>query len=180
MDINYLGNLSFKIKTKTATVLVNPVTTKIEADIVLFTKKGDSTNLEKVVGYKKSISQAGEYEINGVSIMGFKDGENILYVIEADGLRVVHLGVLGKELGSDLVDDIGATDILMVSTSDSFKSVDKIDPYFIIPMGYKTAEELTAFNKAQGYTVERLPKFSLKYEDITEDSHTKIIELETK
>ena len=180
MDINYLGQNSFKIKTKTATVLINPVSQKNEADIILFSKKNDTTNIEKVSGYKKVIANAGEYEISGVSMMSFKDGENLVHMIEADGIRIIHSGTITKEIKSDVIDEIGATDVLMVGVSDEFNTVSKIDPYFILPMGFSNTDELEKFNKSQGYVVEILPKFVIKKEDITEDLNTKIIQLEAK
>lgn len=217
MDITYLGHSSFKIKTKTASVVVDPFDAKTvglkystqEAEIVAITHDHNDHNAsDKVGGVKKIIDGPGEYEISGVSIMGYKTfhdskdgeekGENTIYVIEAEGLRIVHLGDLGHTLSDDLIDEIGDVDILMIPVGGFFtigpkeatEIISKIEPYFVIPMHYKAVGmnpglgdkllPLEEFLKECGITTENLPKFSLKKEDILEDQNTKVIVLEKK
>lgn len=209
MDITYLGHSSFKIKTKTATVVTDPYLGKSEADIVTISHEhSDHNNLEKVSGYKKVLNGAGEYEVMGVSVLGFNTyhddkkgeerGKNVIYVIEAEGLRIAHLGDLGHELSTELVDDMGSIDILMlpvggVYTIDAKQAasvVSKIEPYYVIPMHYKNSklksdvvEKLSPvedFVKELGAPSETLPKLSIKKVDITEDQNTRVVVLESK
>ena len=217
MDITYLGHSSFKIKTKTATVITDPFDPKfvglkysgVEGDIVTVSHDhADHNSIDKVTLTKKIVDGPGEYEISGVSIMGYKTfhddkkgeerGVNTVYVIEAEGLRLVHLGDIGHALSDDLVDEIGDVDILMVPVGgfytigpkEATEIITKIEPYFVIPMHYKVpglSPDLTEkllpvedFLKESGITTETLPKFSLKKEDILEDQNTKIIVLEKK
>jgi L-ascorbate metabolism protein UlaG (beta-lactamase superfamily) len=217
MDITYLGHSSFRIKTKSATVVTDPFDPKKvglkfapqEADIVTVSHDHDDHNFtEKISGVKKIITGPGEYEISGISIIGFpsfhdgKDGtergKNTIYVFEAEGLRLAHLGDLGHAISDETVSEMGTIDILMIPTGGIYTIgpkeaggvVSKIDPYFILPMHHKVPglalsqadklEPVETFLKEVGLTVENMPKFSIKKEDIIEDQSTKVIVLQTK
>lgn len=217
MDITYLGHSSFKIKFKSATVVTDPFDPEmvgfkfsgVEGDIVTISHDHrDHNNFSKVSGVKKVVDGPGEYEIGGVSIIGHKTfhddkngeerGKNTIYVIEADGLRVVHLGDLGHKLSDEIISDMGPVDVLIIPVGDAYtigakeaaEVANRISPYFIIPMHYKAEginesnfedlEPEEAFLKEIGVTVEKMPKFSLKKEDIREDQSTKVIVLERK
>jgi L-ascorbate metabolism protein UlaG (beta-lactamase superfamily) len=217
MEITFLGHSSFKIKTKTATVITDPFDPQmvglkysgVEGEIITVSHSHKDHNaIEKVSGVKKVLEGPGEYEVMGVSVIGYPSfhdaksgaerGKNTIFVIEAEGLRVAHLGDLGHTLSDDLVNEIGSIDILMIPVGGTFtighkeavEIVGKIDPYFIIPMHYlepglnaqtfAKIEPVDAFLKEVGMTVERLPKFSLKKEDILEDQGSKVIVLEKK
>ena len=179
MDITYLGRSSFRIKTKTAIIVTDPYLTKTDCDIVTISHDHfDHNVLGKVAGFKKVISGPGEYEILGVSIIGIGFNENTIYVYEADGLRLAHLGNLSNLLTDEIVGQIGTIDVLMISVGKEVaQNAGKIDPHFIIPMNYQTSELLDSSLKEIGVPVENLPKFSLKKEDIMEDQNTKVIVL---
>lgn len=217
MDITYLGHSSFKIRTKTATIITDPFDPQMvglkfppqEADIVTISHDhGDHNFLEKISGVKKVVAGPGEYEISGISIIGFPSfhdtksgaerGKNTIYVYEADGLRLAHLGDLGHTLSDELVSQMGTIDILMIPVGGAF-TIDpkqasevegKIDPYFVLPMHYKVPgineqtfgklEPVEVFLKEVGLSVESLPKFSIKKEDIIEDQSTKAIVLSAR
>lgn len=217
MDITHLGHSSFKIKTKTATVITDPFDPVMvglkypttEGDVVTVSHDHHDHNaVEKVTGAKKVFSGPGEYEVMGVSIIGFpsfhdqekgqKRGKNTIFVFEADGLRLAHLGDLGHTLSEDLVGQIGDIDILFVpcggeftiGSKDAATVVSQIDPFFIIPMHYKSTglkeetfsklETLDPFLKETGLSVENLPKLSIKMEDIIEDQSAKVVVLSAK
>jgi L-ascorbate metabolism protein UlaG (beta-lactamase superfamily) len=217
MDITYLGHSSFKIKTKTATVITDPFDSAmvglkysgVEGEIVTVSHQHPDHNaVSKVSGVKKVIEGPGEYEVMGVSIIGYPSfhdsksgaerGKNTIFVFEAEGLRIAHLGDLGHALSDDLVNEMGSIDVLMIPVGGVFtigpkeavEVVSKIDPYFIIPMHYKVpelnsqqfanVEPVETFLKEIGMTVENLPRFTLKKEDILEDQGSKVIVLEKK
>lgn len=217
MDITYLGHSSFRIKTKSAVVVTDPFDSQmvglkysnVEADIVTISHNHEDHNASaKISGVKKVVTGPGEYEISGISIIGYQSfhdnkkgeerGKNTIYVFEADGLKIAHLGDLGHLLNEELINGMGSIDILMVPVGGCFtighkEAVEvctKIDPYFVIPMHYKvpginernfSALDLKEpFLKEMGLTVEIMPKFSVKREDITEGQSTKVIVLEKK
>jgi L-ascorbate metabolism protein UlaG (beta-lactamase superfamily) len=217
MEITYLGHSSFKIKTKTASLVTDPFDPKevglkysgVEGDVVTVSHDHKDHNaIDKVASAKKVLTGPGEYEISGISVMGYRTyhdnkegaekGKNTVFVIEAEGLRLVHLGDVGHVLSDDLVDEIGDVDVLMIPVGgfytigpkEATEIIGKIEPYFVIPMHYKTPDLSPAlgdnilpvedFLKESGITAENLPKFSLKKEDILEDQSTKVIVLEKK
>lgn len=215
MDITYLGHSSFKIKGKDAVLVTDPYDKyiglkfpEVDADIVTVSHQHEDHNQVSLVnGAKKVVDGPGEYEIKGVSIIGFssfhddKKGEergvNTIYVIEMDGLRLAHLGDLGHSLSDDLVAQLGDIDILMIPVGGKFtidsaqavSVVQSIEPSVTIPMHYqvqgldpKTFSELApvdTFLKEVGITAEVLPKLSIKKEDINPEGQ-KIVVLERK
>lgn len=212
-----MGHSSFKIKTKNATIVTDPFDPQmvglkysgVEGDIVTISHDHNDHNAaDKVSGAKKVFSGPGEYEMMGVSIIGFpsfhdnKNGEergkNTIYVFEADGLRFAHLGDLGYVPGEDLIGEIGDIDVLMIPVGGEFtigpreatEVVSKIEPFFVIPMHYQVPginpqtfaklEPVETFLKESGLPAENLPKFSIKKEDILEDQNTKVIVLSAR
>lgn len=209
MEISYLGHASFRIKTKSAVIVTDPYLTRTDADIVTVSHDHfDHNATDKVTGFRKIVSGPGEYEISGVSIIGITSyhdakkgverGKNTIYVYEAEGLRLAHLGDLGHVLDDDVLNQIGAIDILMVPVGGEYTIgpkeaaaiVSEIDPYFILPMHFQAPyldaetfaklEAVESFLKEMGAPVENLPKFSIKKEDIIKDQNTKIIVLQAK
>ncbi len=180
----------------------------VEGEIVTISHDhADHNQASLVKGVKKVINGPGEYEIMGISILGFPSfhddkkgaerGKNTIYVFEIDGLRIAHLGDLGHELSEVLVGELGDIDILLLPVGGTFtigpevatRVVQAIEPSIVIPMHYQTPglnpqgfaklAGVDEFLKAVGLSVERLPKLSIKKEDITEDVQ-KVVVLEKK
>jgi L-ascorbate metabolism protein UlaG (beta-lactamase superfamily) len=79
---------------------------------------------------------------------GQQRGKNGIFILEMDGLRIVHLGDLGHTLTRDQVRRIGAVDVLLIPVGgiytinglDAQKVVEQLKPRrYIIPMHYGTA-----------------------------------------
>lgn len=216
MDITYLGHASFKLKGRNATVITDPYDAKFlglkfpknSADIVTVSHThGDHNSIEQIADIKKVISGPGEYEVMGVSIIGYQTfhddkkglerGKNTIYVYEMDSLRIAHLGDLGHTLSEGLVEEIGTIDILMIPVG-GFFTVDAekaseifraIEPSIAIPMHFKVpgmSEEISAklsteedFVKQSGLSPEKMDKLSVKKVDIPDEGQ-KLIILERK
>lgn len=198
MDITYLGHSSFRIKGRTVSLVTDPFASsvgfklpKVSADIVTVSHEHDDhNNADQVTGARKIVSGPGEYEISGVSIVGFKTfhddkkgklrGKNTVYMIEIDGFRLVHMGDLGHKLSQRIVEMLGDVDVVMIPvggeyTIDHAKAVSvvqDIEPSIVIPMHYQTSgldqkvfSKLTGpdeFIKELGLSVEKLDKLSIK------------------
>lgn len=163
MEIIKVSDSTFKIKGKTGFALTNQSGPTIESTT------GDRS---------KTFSGAGEYEVAGVSIIGIKTEETVVFVYELDGLRICHLGNLTKKLSDSKVSAIGDIDVLLLPIGpESIEMMQQIESYYILPYGYKSEEELEKFLKESGLTVERLPKFSLKKDEIIEDATAQIVVL---
>ncbi len=166
MDITKISDSTFKIKGKTGFALTHPTGPSIESIT------GDRS---------KTFSGAGEYEVAGVSIIGIKTDETVVFVYEVDGLRICHLGNLTKKLSDSKVSAIGDIDVLLLPIGpESIEMMQQIESYYVLPYGYKSEEELEKFLKESGLTVERLPKFVVKKDEIVEDATAQIVILENK
>lgn len=78
---------------------------------------------------------------------GMERGKNAAFIVEADGLRFVHLGDLGHTLRDGQIRAIGDVDVLMIpiggvytlNGSDAKKVIEQLRPKrFILPMHYAT------------------------------------------
>ncbi|OGK14480.1 hypothetical protein A3A93_04300 [Candidatus Roizmanbacteria bacterium RIFCSPLOWO2_01_FULL_38_12] len=167
MEIKYFGHSSFFIKTKFAKIVTDPFDPqmvglkfpKIEVDIVTVSHSHSDHN------YRDNIKEGalfldwpGEYEKNEVRIRGFSTfhdnkqgaerGENVIYKIEAEGVKVLHCGDLGHSLDEATVELIGSVDILLIPTGgvytigpdEAVKVVQEIEPSLVIPMHYGRPE----------------------------------------
>ena len=177
---------------------------KLEADILLVTHcHSDHNNVKAVSGSPFLVNGPGEYEIKKVFIQGisaFHDasqgrerGENTIYTIDTEGLRLCHLGDLGqKELTGEQLEKIGEIDILMIpvggiytiSAKEALKVMSQIEPRITIPMHYQIPklkvklEGLDKFLKTMGIKkLDPLPRLSIKKKDISPEE-AKIIVLQ--
>lgn len=151
MDIQFLEGNNFKIKSKLVSISTSPLS----------------------IG-EKIIYGPGEYEIGGVSVMGFgtKD-KNVVYLIEADKLNILYLGEFGGKLEGSLIDELGEVDIVLAVSKNAITEGMRLDPYYIITSSVDNFKDF-------GIQPEETPKFSIKKEDIIEDQNTKGIVLTRK
>ena len=176
---------------------------KLEPNIVLSTHEHyDHNNVKAVGGNYFLIEGPGEYEIREIFIQGipaFHDdlqgkerGKTTIFTIEAEELRLCHLGDLGqKELTPDQLEKIGEIDILMIpiggnytiSGKEAVKIMSQIEPKIIIPMHYALPklkvklEGVEKFLKTMGIKkIEPVNKLTIKKKELLEEE-AKIIAL---
>lgn len=127
---------------------------------------------------KKELIGAGEYEVSGISVIGVKTEDTTVFVYEVDGLRICNLGGQSKKLSDGKLTQIGDIDVLLLpNCSESIELMQQIESYYVIPFGFDTDEELEKFLKESSLPAEKMNKFSLKKEDIIEDSTAQIVVL---
>jgi len=170
MKIKYLGHSAFVLTTNEGTRIVldpyqagaydgavgyPPITET--AEIVLLSHDHPDHGYAKAVkGKPQVISSAGSRSVKEVKVTGlstFHDesrgsqrGKNIVFTVEADGLRVTHLGDLGHMLSEKEVEQIGQPDVLLVPVGGFFtidastatKTAERLSARIVIPMHYKT------------------------------------------
>ena len=167
MEITYLGHSSFRIKGKKYIVVTDPYgdevgfkMPRVTADIVTISHQHhDHNNITAIRGTTKRkdpfiVDGPGEYEIGDVSIFGIasyhhkssggKRGENTIYLISFDGLRLAHLGDLGQKLNEAQLEQLNGVDILFTPVGGTFtiddneavEVIGQIEPRIIIPMHY--------------------------------------------
>ncbi|MBI2099282.1 MBL fold metallo-hydrolase [Candidatus Uhrbacteria bacterium] len=173
MVITWLGLSCFKIQAKTgdkeAVILTDPfdnsagirLPRSIAADLVTVSHKhGLHSNAADVapLGDRKKpfiLDIPGEYEIGNVFVYGISSvhddkegkarGKNIIYRIEAEGISLVHLGDLGRELTQAEMEKLENVDILLIPAGGStalpikkmVEVVAALEPRVVIPMHYK-------------------------------------------
>ena len=164
MEILWYGQACFKIKSKNASLIIDPfdpdaiglkLPKDMEANIALKTHDHpDHNNLKAVTQNPVLVEGPGEYDIKGVGITGisiFHDsqnglerGKNTAYNIQIEGLNIVHLGDIGHLLTELQVQEIGACDILMIPVGGNYtisakaatEIISSLEPRIILPMHY--------------------------------------------
>lgn len=169
---------------------------KMEADIVLATHSHyDHNNVKGAGGSAFLVEGPGEYEVKNVYIRGISSwhdaregkerGENTIYAIEAEDLKICHLGDFGQaELTADQLDAIGEVDVLMVpvggvytiEAKEALKVMAQLEPKITVPMHYGLPklkvklEGVEKFLKAVGVkTTEPQPKLTVKKKDLSQE-----------
>lgn len=172
-EIRWFGHACFRIRAREATILTDPVprsfgykVEKQRADIVTISHRHPGhINEELLTGEYKLIERPGEYELNEVFITGIQTyhdnqsgaerGKNTVFLIEAEGLMICHLGDLGHELTEEQAEAMNTVDVLLVPVgggtvlepAQAAAVVAQIEPRIVIPMQYRT--ELGDFERAE-------------------------------
>lgn len=188
MDIRWFGQSFFEIVTDTEDkkgikIYFDPYNESIglkppslnEADVVL--KSHNHPDHNNVGLFKNPgivIDTPGEYSVKGVDIRGYltyhdtKEGQeygtNVVYSMESENIRIVHLGDLGHLLEEKQAREIDGVDILFIpvggphsiSAKDAVKTIKQLEPKIAIPMHYEIPGlktklgDLDAFCKEMG------------------------------
>jgi len=163
MNITWLGQACFKIQGKEITLVTDPYEPKIGlkmprlfADIVTVSHDHhDHAYTKAVSGNPFIITGPGEYEIRNVFINGIPSwhdnkegaerGDNTMYLIEFEGLKIAHLGDLGTTLSDSQLEKLDGIDILMIPIGGIYtidaktaaRVINQTEPRVVIPMHYK-------------------------------------------
>jgi len=163
-DVKWLGNTCFRIKSRDATVLMDPVgresgyaVPKQKADIVTLSVPTAKRGLANVEGEYTLIEGPGEYEVQDVFLSGIRtrraDGAkqpfNTVYLVEMDEMIFCHLGSLNKRLTEAQVEALGDVDVLFVpigggdglTPTGATEVIGQIESRLVIPMRYQFADE---------------------------------------
>jgi L-ascorbate metabolism protein UlaG (beta-lactamase superfamily) len=152
---------------------------KLRAEIVTLSCDKPSHNFVKAIkGTAFEIAGPGEYEIGGVFVTGVRingtkkkndedEGRNTVYVIDYNGLKVVHLGELSSVPSQTEVEGLGEVNIALVpiggntslNAAKAAEVISLLEPSIVIPMHYAMGGDKTELDP--------LPKF-LKEMGLTE------------
>ncbi len=171
MKITYLGHATFLLESGATRILIDPYNDKVgypvpkvPATAVLVSHDhADHTHVEMATGSPRVIRGLGDgtwrtvtESVDGISIssvpayhdtsQGKERGLITVFVLEGEGLRVVHLSDLGHQLDDAAVNTIGRADVLMVPVGGHYTIdaagahavIARLRPGIVIPMHYKT------------------------------------------
>ena len=167
MVIQYLGHASFRIKSKTSDIVIDPYDPKIgkkfpkqkEIDIVMCSHGHfDHHYLDGIESGYFLIDGPGEYDVKDVSVKGIfsyhdkskgsERGNNTIYVMNIEDVSLCHLGDLGDVLTDDQIEKIGPIDVLFIPVGGKFtidaheatKVISQVEPSIVVPMHYGNTE----------------------------------------
>jgi L-ascorbate metabolism protein UlaG (beta-lactamase superfamily) len=206
MLIQYYGQSCFKLTTKPGgratddiVLFFDPFGKELgirppqgQADVVFVSHDHhDHNNVSALKGDPVIIETPGEYAVKGINVVGidsFHDtaegsvkGRSTIYIIEAEELKICHLGDLGCDLNGKQLEEIDGVDILFIPvggnhTIDGKKAAElikKIEPAIVIPMHYKVADSTAEIedeskfcNEMGNCPKEKIAKFNIKKKDL--------------
>jgi L-ascorbate metabolism protein UlaG (beta-lactamase superfamily) len=199
MEITWYGHSCFRLTERgLATVVTDPYdhrqvgyeALKLKGDIVTVSHATPGHNyISAVKGDAHVIDGPGEFEIGGVFITGVQtnghskkdenDLRNTMYLLDFNGINVLHLGDLNRVPTQTEVEDLGPINIALVPVGaggalNAIKATEIIsllEPSIVIPMHYATAatgataqkmDTLEKFLKEMGLShVEPMPSLKI-------------------
>jgi L-ascorbate metabolism protein UlaG (beta-lactamase superfamily) len=212
MEITWYGHSCFRLTERAeASVVCDPYDNqhvgypplKLKADIVTISHESPSHSyLKAVKGDPYIITGPGEYEIGGVFITGVHTNgrnkkeavvpENTLYVIDYNGINIVHLGDLSVAPSQSEVEALGPVHVALVPVGDggglnSAKAAEVIsllEPNIVIPMHYSTPatniklDGISKFLKEMGLShVETMPSLKItSIEGLPEETRVVVLD----
>lgn len=170
MEITWYGHSCFRITERNlATVVTDPydhhavgfAALKLKADIVTVSHASPGHNfLSAVKGDTYQITGPGEFEIGSVFITGVQtnghtnkdqdEPRNTLYLIEYNGINVLHLGSLNRVPTQPEVEALGPVHIALVpvggggalTAAKAAEVISLLEPNIVIPMHYMAPDSL--------------------------------------
>ena len=164
MKLKWLGHSCFELTLPGGVIVTDPYDDsvgypplRVKADAVLSSHDHfDHNHFEAVTGNPRILNAPGVHEVCGAKITavpafhdevrGAKRGENLIHLIEAEGLRIAHLGDLGHQPATDaqrealsdldvMLIPIGGT--FTITTPDAVKLIEAFRPRCAIAMHFK-------------------------------------------
>lgn len=172
MKLTWLGHACFRLDTDCGSVVFDPFrdgsvpgyrNIRETADMVLCSHEhGDH-------GARECVTLTGrEPAFRVIRIPCFHDdaegakrGNNIIHIIEAEGLRAAHFGDLGHMLSPEQIQALGKLDLAMIPVGGFYtidaqtakQLVDALDVRVVVPMHYRSARfGLDAIAPLDGFT----------------------------
>ncbi|PWM61385.1 MAG: MBL fold metallo-hydrolase [Clostridia bacterium] len=167
MILKWLGHSCFLLTSDSGMrVLMDPCAPKtgytiapVEVDAVTASHDHyDHNYFEAALGDPIRITEPGMHEVHGVHIMGIptwhdkehgaKRGRNIMFLVEMDGIRLLHAGDLGHLPDEAAIAAAGRVDVLLAPIGGVFtidgeeakKLAEMLHPKVFVPMHYKTEQ----------------------------------------
>ena len=166
MIVQHIGHAEFYIETESGfRIVTDPYDATcgypvhpVEADVALVSHAHhDHCAVDLLKGSPRIIDRPGihtpEPGLQVTAVRGFHDdasgvkrGETLLFLLETESLRIVHLGDLGCMLNDEQLHILQHPDILMIPVGGFFtidgkqarETAKQLDAHIVLPMHYKT------------------------------------------
>jgi L-ascorbate metabolism protein UlaG (beta-lactamase superfamily) len=188
MEITWYGHSCFRLTERSlATVVTDPYDSestgypalKLRGDIVTISHDSPSHNFVSAVKEKSHvITGPGEFEIGGVFVTGIQTNghtkstetevRNTLYLLDYNGITVLHLGDMNRVPTQTEVEALGPIHIALVpvgggagglNAAKAAEVVSLLEPNIVIPMHYATPATKLTLDPIQKFLKEMgLPK----------------------
>ena len=211
MEITWYGQSCFRLRSRGLAVVTDPYRPetglklpRLTATIVTVSHDHPDHNAAQAVkGNPFVISGPGEYEVEGIFVIGVATahdakngqelGRNTAYIIEFEDLCICHLGDLGQTLTQEQIEQLDGVDILLVpvggrTTLTGAKAAEVVgilEPSIVIPMHYKIPGLAMPLDGVQRFlkemaveSPERLEVLNITKSQLTEE--TRLVLLEPK
>jgi len=184
MKLKWLGHASFLVTAGDgARIITDPYTPggpltyapiKEQADIVTVSHEhGNHNNAGAVKGKPQVVKGPCSVTAKGVDIKGVaayhdtnkgvQRGQNTLFSITVDGVRIAHMGDLGHPLDDRTLAELGQVDILLTPVGGNYtidgatasKLADALKAKVVIPMHFRTAGCAYPIADAEAFLKER-------------------------
>ena len=163
MTVQWLGHACFRITHKGYSLLIDPY----NADYVVGYPKLTAVKADKLLisheayghNYREGVVLSGRpesdcpfairsFEVWHDNMRGITRGKSRVHILEADGLKLVHMGDIGTQLLSGEARELMCADALMVTagsctglpSQEVWRMCEEILPRVIIPMHYRFGE----------------------------------------
>lgn len=206
MIIQYYGHSCFKLTTKPAgratedvIVFFDPFDKEIglrppqgQASVVFVSHNHHGhNNVGAIKGDPVVLDAPGEYAVKGINVIGidsFHDekegaerGHSTIFVLEAEDLKICHLGDLGCDISGKQLEEIYGVDVLFIPiggkyTIDGKKAAElvrNVEPAIVIPMHYKIKgstvdvdDEKLFCSEVGNCPKEKISKLNIKKKDL--------------
>lgn len=204
MTISWFGLSSFKITSRDITIITDPFgkTTGLTAvrgaaDVIISTNPALDwcNNFSSISGNPFIISGPGEYDIKDVFIIGASAankelGQNTIYSIEVEGIRIAFFGPIQQNsLTDEQTETLEGSDIVLVPVGgrqildyeNATKIANQLEPFIIIPHSYKipglelNLDKLDKFLQEMGGKHTEEEKLTLKKKDLAGEQTSLVV-----
>jgi hypothetical protein len=210
MQIQYYGLSAFRLSLKPAGRATDEVLVYLNgleeryglravygtADVLLNSKKiNKEIDSSQYKGDPVIFDCPGEYSVKGVNIVSIasNDKNNSMYLIEAEDIKIAHLGLIKEPLNENQYEAIDGVDILcipigghsVIDAKQATNIIRKIEPSIVLPMYYKIKnakvelDEMKKFCDEIGVCdVEQTQKLTIKKKDL-ENKNMDVVHIES-
>jgi len=187
MIVTYFGNGCFRLQSGDTAILVDSENNRLKADVTLKTLISTASETLREESSAGKITFPGEYEIKGISIIGFPITDEstdkfmkTAYSVLWEDVKLVFLGYCSRPISALLMEEFFEADILFLPACGGHflepdvaaKIVKQLEAKIVIPSFTKDPSE---FLKAMGKKADPIEKFVFKKKDILSDKGRPVI-----